>query len=77
MAIEPNHGWFAHMAQECARFGWTYDKHRHLYGQDGAQLLELFTNVLPRFLYGQDEKAPIPEFTTGFFVEAERRPGAE
>ncbi len=32
VSIEPNHGFFAHLAQECARFSWTLERHKHEHG---------------------------------------------
>ncbi len=76
--ITPNHGWFALLAQECARFSWSFDKHKHLHGEDGPQLSILLGDTLARYLYAQDERVFIPEFTVGYHVEAKRlteRPG--
>lgn len=73
VSIEPNHGFFAHLAQECARFEWTYDLHKNLHGEHGKQLLNLMGNLLPRYFYRIDKNILIREFTVGFHVEARRR----
>jgi ubiquinone/menaquinone biosynthesis C-methylase UbiE len=72
-AIEPNHGWFAHLAQECARFSWTYERHKHLHGDHGAALSELMGSTLARYFYALDSKAFMREFTVGFHVTARKR----
>jgi ubiquinone/menaquinone biosynthesis C-methylase UbiE len=74
ISIEPNHGFFAHLAQECARFSWTFEQHKHEHGRHERELRWLMGEVLPRYFYELDEKIPIREFTVGFFVEAERKP---
>lgn len=72
-AIEPNHGWFAHLAQECARFSWTFERHKHLHGDHGAALSELMGSTLARYFYALDKKAFMREFTVGFHVTARKR----
>jgi glycosyltransferase involved in cell wall biosynthesis/predicted SAM-dependent methyltransferase len=72
ISIEPNHGFFAHLAQECARFSWTYDQHKQLHGAYGPELSDLMGNVLARYFYELDAKAFIREFTIGFHVVARR-----
>ncbi|POR47347.1 FkbM family methyltransferase [Bosea psychrotolerans] len=72
-AIEPNHGWFAHLAQECARFSWTFERHKHLHGDHGAALSELMGSTLARYFYALDRKAFMREFTVGFHVTARKR----
>lgn len=74
VSIEPNHGFFAHLAQECARFVSTYDQHKNLHEGHGKQLLNLMGNLLPRYFYKIDKAVLIKEFTVGFHVEARRRP---
>ncbi len=73
VSIEPNHGFFAHLAQECARFESMYDRHKNLHGSHGKQLLNLMGNLLPRYFYKLDKEVLIKEFTVGFHVEARRR----
>ncbi len=41
ISIEPNHGFFAHLAQECARFSWTYHQHKQFHGNYGPELSDL------------------------------------
>lgn len=72
-AIEPNHGWFAHLAQECARFSWTFERHKHLHGDHGPALSELMGSTLARYFYALDSKAFMREFTVGFHVTARKR----
>ena len=74
VSIEPNHGFFAHLAQECVRFESTYDQHKNLHERHGKQLLNLMGNLLPRYLYKIDKAILIREFTVGFHVEARCRP---
>jgi ubiquinone/menaquinone biosynthesis C-methylase UbiE len=74
VSIEPNHGFFAHLAQECARFASTYEQHKNLHEGHGKQLLNLMGNLLPRYFYKVDKALLIKEFTVGFHVEARRRP---
>jgi ubiquinone/menaquinone biosynthesis C-methylase UbiE len=74
VSIEPNHGFLAHLAQECARFSWTFEQHKELHGSNGKALSHLMGDVLPRYLYGLDEKFLMKEFTVGFHVEARRLP---
>lgn len=72
ISIEPNHGYFAHLAQECARFSWTFDKHEQFHGVHGRALSDLVGNILARYFYELDAKAFIREFTVGFHVVARR-----
>lgn len=72
ISIEPNHGFFAHLAQECARFSWTYHQHKQFHGAYGEELSDLVGNVLARYFYELDAKAFIREFTIGFHVVARR-----
>lgn len=74
ISIEPNHGFFAHLAQECARFSWTFDRHKEQHGNYGKQLSHLMGDILPRYFYELDKQVPMKEFTVGFHVEAKRLP---
>lgn len=67
--ITPNGGFFKHLAQECARFAWTFEQHAHLHGSKGEELKRLFGEVLPRYLYPLDDRQPMNDFTVGYFVE--------
>ena len=74
VSIEPNHGFFAHLAQECARVSWTFDRHKAEHDGYGEELSRLMGAVLPRYFYELDRKVPMREFTVGFHVEARRLP---
>jgi SAM-dependent methyltransferase len=74
ISLEPNHGFFAHLAQECARVSWTFEQHQAEHGEYGAELSRLLGEILPRYFYELDKKVPIREFTVGFHVEAKRLP---
>ncbi len=74
ISIEPNRGFFAHLAQECARFTWTFERHKGEHGGYEEELSRLMGDVLPRYLFGLDTKIPMKEFTVGFLVEAKRLP---
>ncbi|MFZ5906228.1 MAG: methyltransferase domain-containing protein [Nitrospirota bacterium] len=67
--IMPNGGFFRLLAQECARVAWTFDKHRHLHGKHADDVLRLFNELLPRYLFGLDEQCFIDQFTVGYNVE--------
>lgn len=67
--ILANGGFFKHLAQECARVAWTFDLHKSLHEDKVNYIYTLFNEELPRYLYNLDEKCPIPEFTTGYFIE--------
>lgn len=72
--IKPNGGFFKHLAQECARFAWTFEQHRHLHGELADSVVYPFFNeMLPRYLYGLDEKVFIEDFTIGYHVEGIKR----
>jgi ubiquinone/menaquinone biosynthesis C-methylase UbiE len=75
LSIVPNHGFFAHLGQECARFSWIFESHRAEHGECADDLADLMGNILPRYLYELDGKIPLKEFTVGFHVEARRLPG--
>src|SRR4029078_9771466 len=68
--ITPNHGFFAHLAQECCRFGWTFDQHEKLHGVNGKELKTFMMELLAPYLFGMDKEAFIRDFTVGFHVEA-------
>lgn len=72
LEITPNGGFFAHLAQECARVAWTLDEHRDAYGEHANAVGTLFGAMLPRFLYALDKRHPIPSFTVGFHVVARK-----
>ena len=74
ISIEPNHGFFAHLAQECARFSWTFERHKREHGGYEEELSRLMGDILPRYFYELDKKIPMKEFTVGFHVEAKRKP---
>ena len=79
VSIEPNHGFFAHLGQECARFRWQFERlksERGLELEHGGyepELTHFITDVLPRYFYQLDQKIPLREFTVGFHVEARRK----
>jgi SAM-dependent methyltransferase len=73
LEISPNGGFFAHLAQECARVAWTLDVHREGHGEHAAAVGTLFGEMLPRYLNALDERFPIPSFTVGFHVVARKR----
>lgn len=78
VSIEPNHGFFAHLGQECARFGWQFDRLKLEHGGYEEELTHMIGDLLPRYFYQLDRKIPLREFTIGFHVEAkrtERNPG--
>lgn len=72
VSIEPNHGFLAHLGQECARFGWQFDRSKLEHGGYETELAHLIGDVLPGFFYQLDKKIPMREFTVGFHVEARR-----
>lgn len=71
-SIDPNHGYFAHLAQECARFSWTYAQHKDFHDKHGPELSGLMGDTLARYFFDLDKKAFIREFTIGFQVDARR-----
>jgi SAM-dependent methyltransferase len=76
LAITPNGGLFAHVAQELHRAAGLLEGRypaRH-----PARLIVwiLLQHVLPAWLMGLDTRVPVPEFTVGYFVEAVRSPDA-
>src|SRR5579863_9466327 len=79
VSIEPNHGFFAHLGQECARFRWQFDRlksERGLELEHGGyepELSYLIADVLPRYFYQLDREIHLREFTVGFHVEARRK----
>ncbi len=72
ISIEPNHGFFAHLGQECARSGRQFDKLKLEHGGYETELTHLIGDVLPRFFYQLDKKILLREFTVGFHVVAKR-----
>jgi len=67
--ITPNGGFFKLLAQECARVAWTFDRHKHLHGENAQEILHLFNELLPRYLFDLDEKCFMDQFTVGYNVE--------
>lgn len=70
--LEPNAGFFRHLAQECARVAWTMPKHEGLH-QDPAAVGMLFGELLPRYLSALDDACMMPEFTVGYHVVLSKR----
>ncbi|WP_051379810.1 class I SAM-dependent methyltransferase [Bradyrhizobium murdochi] len=73
ISIEPNHGFFAHLAQECARSSWQFDRLNLDHGGYEEEFVRLIGDVLPRYFYELDKKILLKEFTIGFHVEAKRK----
>jgi SAM-dependent methyltransferase len=73
VSIEPNHGFFAHLGQECARFTWQFDRLKLKHGGYEKELVHMIGDVLPRYFYELDKKILLREFTIGFHVEARRK----
>lgn len=73
VSIEPNHGFFAHLGQECARFTWQFERLKLELGGYEKEMLHMIGDVLPRYFYELDRQNPIKEFTIGFHVEAKRK----
>lgn len=67
--LRPNGGFFRHLAQECARVSWIFDKNPELMGEDGERLRTLFREALPRYLFRMDDRYMLEDFTVGYFVE--------
>lgn len=74
ISIVPNHGFFAHLAQECERFSWMFARLKLDHGGYEEELTRLIGDILPRYFFELDKKIPLKEFTVGFHVEAKRRP---
>jgi ubiquinone/menaquinone biosynthesis C-methylase UbiE len=74
VSITTNHGFFAHLAQECARFSWTFEKHKAEHGDYSEELHQLMGDILPRYFFQLDSTVSMKEFTVGFHVEAKRLP---
>lgn len=68
--ISENGGFFKMLAQECARVGWTFDKHKYLHGKHDKIIFWLFNELLPRYLFQLDDKCFMNDFTIGYNVEA-------
>jgi hypothetical protein len=73
--ITPNGGYFKLLAQECARFSWTFEEHRRHHGKQAEDLRKLFGESIPRYLFALEEKHHNPQFTVGYHVEL-RKPAA-
>jgi hypothetical protein len=73
VSIEPNHGFFAHLGQECARFRWQFDRLKLDHGGYEDELTRMMGDVLPRYFYELDKRTLLKEFTIGFHVEARRK----
>lgn len=76
VSIEPNHGFFAHLGQECARFAWRFEHLKLALSGYEKDLIHLTGDVLPRYFYQLDKKILLREFTIGFHVEARRGDGS-
>jgi SAM-dependent methyltransferase len=74
--ITPNGGFFKLLAQECARFAWTFEEHRHCHGGEGEQLRKLFGELLPRYLFDLDRRHRNEQFTVGYHVELTKPPAS-
>jgi ubiquinone/menaquinone biosynthesis C-methylase UbiE len=72
VSIDPNHGFLAHLAQECDRFALLFDKLKVEHGEYGEELVQLMGGILPRYFYELDRRVLVEEFTVGFHVEATR-----
>jgi ubiquinone/menaquinone biosynthesis C-methylase UbiE len=72
VSIEPNHGFFAHLGQECARFAWQFEELKLALSGFEKELIQLTGDILPRYFHQLDKKIPLREFTIGFHVEARR-----
>jgi SAM-dependent methyltransferase len=72
ISIEPNHGFFAHLGQECDRFRFEFERLKLDHGGYEGELVHMMGYVLPRYLYELDKRIPLREFTIGFHVEAKR-----
>lgn len=70
--IEPNHGFFAHLAQECARFSWTFDDHDSFHGEFGNELSIMIGSILSSYFFSMDRKCFNPSFTVGYHVDARK-----
>ncbi|UZP66893.1 methyltransferase domain-containing protein [Desulfovibrio mangrovi] len=67
--LRSNGGFFRHLAQECARVSWIFDKKPELLDGAGDELRTLFREKLPRYLYAMDDRYMLEDFTVGYFVE--------
>lgn len=72
LEISPNGGFFKHLAQECSRVAWTFEKHKHLH-DDSEAVFKLFNETLPQYLFEMDNRCLIDDFTVGYFVEGIKR----
>jgi len=75
VSIDPNHGFLAHLGQECWRFKWQFDQLKLELGGYEEELGHLIGNLLPRYFYHLDKQILLREFTIGFHVEAKRKEG--
>lgn len=73
ISINPNHGFFAHLGQECARFTWQFSRLKLEHGGYEKELIHMIGDVLPRYFYQLDKNTLLREFTIGFHVEAKRK----
>jgi len=73
VSIDPNHGFSAHLGQECARFAWQFKQLKLELGGYEKQLVQMIGDLLPRYFYQLDTKILLREFTIGFHVEAKRK----
>ncbi len=72
--ITPNGGYFKLLAQECARFSWTFEEHRQHHGKQAEELRRLFGELLPRYLFELDGRHRNEQFTVGYHVELAKPP---
>jgi predicted SAM-dependent methyltransferase len=75
--ITANGGFFKLLAQECARFAWTFEEHRQCHGKNGEPLRKLFGDLLPRYLFALDGRHRNEQFTVGYHVELKKPEAAE
>jgi SAM-dependent methyltransferase len=73
VSIEPNHGFLAHLGQECARFSREFDRLKLGLGGYEEDFVHMLGDLLPRYFYQLDTKILLREFTIGFHVEAKRK----
>lgn len=71
--IIPNGGFFALLAQECARVSWTFEQHHQYHGDRSSAIKKLFHQYLPQYLYAMDKIFKNEDFTTGYFIEAVKK----
>lgn len=70
--ITANGGYFRLLAQECARFAWTFEDHERFHGRSGKALKKLFGELMPRYLSALDDQYRNEQFTIGYHVELQK-----